>query len=301
VTITVETIWGIGEAGSDLKRDLLVGVAQWLATPGEPRQNLSVALGMMDDAASRGVELLVLPELWSCGYDPETLAEDARRDAEPRQGPRSERLAEAARRHEMWLAAGSVPELGEDGELYDTALVFNPRGELVAWHRKAHLYPPTAEPTVFSPGDRLTTFTDPSLGTVGLVVCFDGDFPEVARTLALRGARLILAPSAYEVEGATAWDLLYPALALTNSQWWVQANQAGSHHTSTLLGASRIVAPTGTVVAEASRAVPGSASRAELLVHRIDLHIAHQRDGISALLEDERHPDLYFDRVPAGS
>ena len=79
-----------------MKRDLLVGVAQWLATPGEPRQNLSVALGMMDDAASRGVELLVLPELWSCGYDPETLAEDARRDAEPRQGPRSERLAEAA-------------------------------------------------------------------------------------------------------------------------------------------------------------------------------------------------------------
>ena len=66
-----------------MKRDLLVGVAQWLAAPGEPEQNLSVALGMMDDAAARGVELLVLPELWSCGYDPETLADDARRDAEP--------------------------------------------------------------------------------------------------------------------------------------------------------------------------------------------------------------------------
>jgi hypothetical protein len=78
----------------------------------------------------------------------------------------------------------------------------------------------------------------------------------------------------------------------------VQANQAGSHSTSTLLGASRIVAPTGTVVAEASRAVPGSLTRAELLVHRIDLHIAYEREGISGLLEDERHPDLYFDRVP---
>ena len=284
-----------------MKRDLLVGVAQWLATPGEPRENMSVALGMMDDAASRGVELLVLPELWSCGYDPETLGRDARADAEPRHGPRSERLAEAARRSEMWLAAGSVPELGEDGLVYDTALVFNPHGELTAWHRKAHLFPPTLEDTVFTPGDRLTTFDDPALGRVGLVVCFDGDFPEVARTLALRGARLILAPSAYEVEGANAWDLLYPALALTNSQWWVQANQAGSHSTSTLLGASRIVAPTGTVVAEASRAVPGSSSRAELVVHRIDLHIAYARDGISGLLEDGRHPDLYFDRVPAES
>jgi predicted amidohydrolase len=171
----------------------------------------------------------------------------------------------------------------------------------VAWHRKVHLYPPTLEPSVFTPGDRLTTFDDPALGRVGLVVNFDGDFPEVARTMALRGARLVLAPAAYEVEGANAWDLLYPAIALTNSQWWVQANQAGSHSTSTLLGASRIVAPTGTVVAEASRAVPGSLSRAELLVHRIDLHIAYEREGISGLLEDERHPDLYYDRVPAES
>ena len=63
----------------------------------------------------------------------------------------------------MWLAAGSVPELGDDGFVYDTALVFNPRGELVARHRKVHLYPPTREPTVFTPGDRLTTFEDPAL------------------------------------------------------------------------------------------------------------------------------------------
>ena len=52
----------------------MVGAAQWLAAPGDRRQNLSVALGMVENAAARGVELLVLPELWSCGYDPETLA-----------------------------------------------------------------------------------------------------------------------------------------------------------------------------------------------------------------------------------
>jgi predicted amidohydrolase len=277
-----------------VKRDLLVGVAQWLAAPGEPKQNLSVALGMIENAAARGVELLVLPELWSCGYDPETLGRDARRDAEPRDGPRAARLAEAARRHGIFLT-GSVPELGEDGAVFDTALVFNPQGALAAVHRKAHLFAPTREHSVFAPGDRLTTFDDPTLGTVGVVVGFDGDFPEVARVLALRGARLVLAPSAYEVEGAPAWDLLHPALALANSQWWVQANQAGSHATSTLLGASRIVAPTGTVVACATVAVPGRASPAELLVHRIDLHLAYRREGVGALLENERHPELYAD------
>ncbi len=137
---------------------------------------------------------------------------------------------------------------------------------------------------------------------MGLVVGFDGDFPEVARALALRGARLVLAPCAYEVEGASAWDLLHPALALTNSQWWVQANQAGSHSTSTLLGSSRIIAPTGTVVEQASAAVPGRASPAELLVHRIDLHLAYKREGLGALLEDERRPALYgglFQEAPA--
>jgi predicted amidohydrolase len=280
-----------------VKRDLLVGAAQWLAAPGDSRQNLSVALGMVENAAAQGVELLVLPELWSCGYDPESLGRDARRDAEAVEGPRAAHLAEAARHHEIFLAAGSVPELGENGRLYDTALVFNPRGELVARHRKTHLYPPTLEPTVFAPGDHLTTFADPALGLVGVVIGFEGDFPEVTRTLALRGARIVLAPAAYEVEGAPTWDLLHPALALTNSQWWVQANQAGSHQTSTLLGASRIIAPTGTVVAQASVALPGCASPAELLVYRIDLHLAHRREGAGALLEDARRPALYGELV----
>ena len=202
------------------------------------------------------------------------------------------------RRHasaSMWLVAGSVPELDDEGSLYNTALVFNPHGELAAFHRKAHLYPPTSEPFIFRPGDRLTTFTDPTLGVVGVAICFDGDFPEVARTLALRGARLVVAPAAYEVEGATAWDVLYPALALANSQWWVQANQCGAHATTTLLGASRIVAPTGTVVAEATRAVPGSTHPPELLVQRIDLHLAYHKDGIGTLLEEGRRPLLYLD------
>ncbi len=58
----------------------------------------------------------------------------------------------AARAHGVYLAAGSVPELGPDGLIHDTALVLNAQGELVAWHRKAHLYPPTLEPSVFSSG-----------------------------------------------------------------------------------------------------------------------------------------------------
>jgi len=278
-----------------VKRDLQVGIAQWLAVPGEPKRNLQVALDMVDLATARGVELLVLPELWACGYDPLTLADDARAAAEPRDGPRGERLASAARAASLWLVAGSVPELDDHCDLYNTALVFNPGGELVAVHRKAHLFPPTLEPSVFCAGDRLTTFEDPALGVVGVVIGFDGDFPEVAGTLARRRARLVVAPASYEVEGAATWDVLYPAVALANSQWWVQSNQCGAHATTTLLGASRIVAPTGTVVAEATRAVPGSTHPPELLVQRIDLQLAYQRDEVGALLEEGRRAELYVD------
>jgi predicted amidohydrolase len=255
-----------------------------------------VALDMVSQASALGVELLVLPELWACGYDPVTLPRDARRAAQTADGPRRARLAQAAQRAGLWLAAGSVPELDEHDQLFNTALVFNPAGDLVAAHRKAHLYPPTGEPAVFAAGDCLTTFDDPALGVVGVVICFDGDFPEVARTLAMRGARLVLAPSAYEIEGETAWDVLYPALALANSQWWVQANQCGSHPTSALLGASRIVAPTGTVVVEAARTVPGRTPPPEVITHRIDLDLARQTEGIAALLEAERRPQLYFNQ-----
>jgi predicted amidohydrolase len=247
------------------------------------------------------VQLLVLPELWPCGYDPDTLRDDARRGAEARDGPRAQALAAAARRHDLFLVAGSVPEM-DDGLLYDTVLAFDQRGELAAWHRKSHLYAPTLEQAVFAAGDRLTTFDDPTLGRVGLVVGFEGDIPEVARALGLRGARLVVAPCAAEVERAPAWDLLPPAWALANAQWWVQANQAGSHQTWTLLGRSRIVAPTGTVVAEASAAVPGGAGGAELLVHRIDLQVAHGQGSTGALLEEERRPSLYaelVERTPA--
>jgi len=195
----------------------------------------------------------------------------------------------------MWLVAGSVPELGEDGALYNTALVYNPQGDLVAWHRKAHLYPLTGELSIFRPGDRLTTFKDSTLGVVGVVVSFDGDFPEVAQTLARRGARLVVAPAAYEIEGATTWDVLYPALALVNSQWWIQSNQCGAHAGTTFMGGSRIVAPTGTVVVEATRSVPGSTHPPELLVQRIDLQLAYQREGIGTLLDEGRRPLLYLD------
>ena len=234
---------------------LLVAVAQWLATPGDPRANLEAAQHWIDRAAAAGADLIVLPELWACGYDVASLASDAAAAAQPVPGPLTETLGTLARQHGLWVFAGTVPE--RDGDrIFNTATVFSRAGDLIAVHRKAHLYIPTGEDAVFAAGPGLTTFTDPELGHVAVTVCYDGDFPEVASALAARGADLVIQPAAYEWEARAYWDRYYPGAALANGQWWVLANQCGSTMSGTLLGASKIISPAGAVLAEARRAAP---------------------------------------------
>lgn len=258
-----------------------IGIAQWQARCGDPQRNLDDALRYVAELAARGAGLVVLPELWPCGYDPRTVAQDARAAAEPLDGPRGRALAEAAREHAVWLFAGTVPERAgsardgahgdahgdahEDAALYNTAVVHAPDGRLVAAHRKVYLYTPLGEHRVFRAGERATTVDVDGIGTVGLATCFDGDHPSYARRLHDLGARVVVAPCAYEVETESWWDVLYPANALANGQWWVMANQCGGQ----LLGKSRIIAPDGAVAAQAPRV--GAAADAELLLATIDL------------------------------
>lgn len=247
-----------------------VGLAQWLAEPGLGDHNLATAVGYVRELAEHGAELVVLPELWPSGYRVSSLGENVRETAEPLDGPRGLALAQVAVETGVWLAAGTVPEL--DGTtVYNTAVVYTPEGELVASHRKAYLYELAGEDRVFAAGDCLTTFESAPFGRVGLAVCFDGDFPETARELGQAGARVVLLPSAYEVEAAESWDRIYPANAIVNGQWWIMANQCGAYGAQTLLGASRVLSPLGETIAEAVRAGIGETPEPELLVVELPL------------------------------
>jgi predicted amidohydrolase len=250
------------------RENLVVAAAQWMAVPGDADANLTSALEMIERAAAGGADLVLLPELWISGYDTASLASDVKAAAEPLLSPRTSQLADAARRLGIWLFAGSVPELSE-GLIYNTAPVFNRSGALVARHRKVHLYRPTGEDKIFAAGTELTSFVDDELGHIGVTLCFDGDFPETARALGQRGVDLIIQANAYEWEARSYWDLLYPAAALANAQWWVMANQCGTTPSGTCLGGSRVIAPTGDVLAEASRAIPGENPEPELLLYEL--------------------------------
>ena len=115
-------------------------------------------------------------------------------------------------------------------------------------------------------GVEATVVAAAPIGTIGLSTCFDGDHPAYARQLHTLGARVVVEPAAYETAAESWWDVLYPANALANGQWWVMANQCGG----ALLGKSRIIAPDGSIAAQASRV--GEGDDTELLVATVDLH-----------------------------
>ena len=269
---------------------LRVGLAQWAAVPGEPERNLDDAIELIAQAGAAGCRLVVLPELWPSGYDPSTLAADLEASAQPLDGPRGERLSAVAAEHELWLAAGSVPERAEDGRIYNTLPLYDPSGRLVSSHRKFHRYVPGGEDVAFSAGPGPTVCDcGPELGIVGLSVCYDGDFPETGRALRAAGARLVLQPAAYECGAETWWDRLYPAAALANGQWWILVNQAGEG----CFGSSRIVSPLGEVVADGTRCGGGGDDpEPQLVVADIDLAGGlAQADAHAAALFGDRLTD----------
>lgn len=243
-----------------------IGLAQWRPRPGAAAENLAHAVDLVAELAGRGCAVVVLPELWPSGYDPTRLAGDVAGSAEGLTGPRGGALAAAARRHGAWLFGGSVPEAA-DGRVFNTAPVYAPSGELVAAHRKVHLY--TGEDAVFAAGDEVTVVDAGPLGRVGVSICFDGDHAGYSRALRARDARVVVSMSAYEVAAERWWDLLHPAQALAHGQWWLMANQCGGSGPMALLGGSRVIAPSGDVLAEAPRVGAGEGDH--LLVVDVDV------------------------------
>ena len=237
-----------------MRSDLTVGLVQWLPQPGQGEENTSYACEQITRLG--GSDLIVLPELWPNACSGETAALDARVTAEPLDGPRTARLARAAQASGSWVVAGSVPERVGD-QIYNTALVFSRTGELIATHRKANLYTPLGEDLIYTAGESYLVVETDDIGTIGVVTCFDGDFPETSRALAAAGVHLVAHPCAFEFAARTWWDLLYPAAALANGMWWVSVNQCGTNGGVTQLGASRIISPSGTIVHELVRAADG--------------------------------------------
>jgi 5-aminopentanamidase len=178
----------------------VVAVAQLSLTVGELEANLEGARAAVAEAALAGARLVVLPELSDSGYV-FSGASEARSLASPAaSGVTLREWQSLAAKHDLTIAGGFC-ELGQDGKLYNSAAIVDASGTR-AVYRKVHLW--DAEKKIFTPGDEAPPVVELPFGNVGLLICYDLEFPEWVRLLALAGADLIAVPVNWAASGSPA-------------------------------------------------------------------------------------------------
>jgi len=265
----------------------VVAACQLGLTVGEVEANRAAAAAAVVRAAGHGAELVVLPELCDSGYVFTGEAE-ARALASPAaDNPTLRGWQALAGRHATTIVGGFC-ELGEDGLVYNSAAVVGADGAL-AVYRKAHLW--DAEKLVFTPGEAPPPVVELPFGRIGLMICYDLEFPEWVRLPALAGADLIAAPVNWPAmpvpPGERPCDVVrVQADACVNGVFIAVADRCRAERGVSWVGGTVIVGPDGYPLAG-----PVTADAAEVLVASCDLTRARDK-------KVSTHNDVLADRRP---
>jgi predicted amidohydrolase len=222
----------------------------------DPQVNRERAVALIAKAAARGAQLVVLPEMFVFFSTMDQMVLHA--EAIP--GSTSEMLQAAARRHQIYLVGGSFCEkIPGNDKVYNTNLVINPDGEIIAQYRKIHLFEIDAPgEVVFNEAEAIefgkdVVAAETPFGVIGLTICYDLRFPELYRALADKDARIITLPAAFALKtGKDHWETLIRARAIENQVYMLASAQVGIKPNGYMsYGRSMIVDPWGTVIAQA--------------------------------------------------
>lgn len=256
-----------------------ISLAQMDVVLGEPARNLEKVQLMAAEAARRGSQMLVLPELWSTGYDLENAADYA---TGVQEGIFAQ-VADIAVHHRLTILGSCLSLLGE-GRYGNTAVLCSAQGEIVGTYSKIHLFRLMQEEQYLTAGDRLA-LVDSAWGKVGLAICYDLRFPEMFRAYALGGARVVFLPSEWPHPRLAHWQTLLRARAIENQFYVVACNRVGRSKETEFFGHSCIVDPWGQTIIEAGEE--------EMLVTcEIDLGRVDEVRRRIPVFEDRR-PELY--------
>ena len=216
--------------------------------------NIKTACQKLREAAENGADFAVLPEMFCCPYENSCF----RAYGEEENGPAQQALSSLASELGIYIVGGSLPELAE-GNIYNTSYVYGRHGEVLVKHRKVHLFDIDVaggqrfkESDTLSPGKAITTFNT-DFGTMGLGICFDLRFEELARCMCLRGAKVLFVPAAFNMTtGPSHWELLFRQRAVDNQCFTVGVSPARNESASYVAyGNSMAVDPWGTVLCRA--------------------------------------------------
>ncbi|MEU8530490.1 MULTISPECIES: carbon-nitrogen hydrolase family protein [Streptomyces] len=258
---------------------LRTALLQSSGVPGDVPANLAA----LDDAASRaaaaGAGLLIAPELFLTGY---AIGEDLARLAEAADGPGSEAVAAVAVRHGLAIVYGYPERAGE--ALYNAAQLIGPDGARLAHYRKTHLFG-DFEQKWFTAGDEPVVQAELNGLTLGLMICYDVEFPENVRAHALAGTDLLAVPTAQMHPFEFVAESVIPVRAFENQMYVAYVNRTGPEGPYDFVGLSALAGPDGTARARAGRGT-------ELVVGDVDPELLAASRAANPYLRDRR-PGFY--------
>ncbi len=252
-------------------------------------ENLNKASLMIAESVNENADFIVLPEMFNCPYSNDKFIEYCEKEKD---SPTLTRISALAREHKIYILAGSIPEK-EGNNLFNTSYLFDKSGNIIAKHRKMHLFDIDVKDRItFKESDVLTagndfTIADTEFGKIGIGICYDIRFPELARIMVENGALILFYPGAFNMTtGPAHWELLFKSRALDNQVYCVGVapalNEDASYHS---FGHSIITNPWGDIIAEAD-------TKEELIIGEIDLSEIKKIREELPLLKNKRR-DLY--------
>ncbi|MFG3290885.1 carbon-nitrogen hydrolase family protein [Streptomyces sp. NPDC048179] len=247
--------------------------------PGSTVENLKVLDEAAGRAAAAGAALLVAPEMFLTGY---AIGDDIARLAEPADGDSADAVAELAHRHGLAVVYG-YPE--RDGEaVHNSAQLISADGTRLANYRKSHLFG-GFERDHYTPGDQPVVQAELGGLTVGIMICYDVEFPELVRAHALAGTDLLLVPTANMHPFQLVAESLVPVRAWENQMYVAYANRVGHEGEFEFFGLSTLAGPDGVARVRAGRGE-------ELVVADVDPALLAASREANPYLKDRR-PGLY--------
>lgn len=247
--------------------------------PGDVAHNLQVLEDAARAAAAQGAGLLAAPEMFLTGY---AIGADVPKLAEPADGPSADAVARIATDHGLAIAYG-FPE--RDGDtVYNAVQLIDARGERLATYRKTHLFG-CFEREWFTPGDRPVVQAELDGLRIGLMICYDVEFPENVRAHALAGTDLLLVPTAQMHPFQFVAESLVPVRAFENQMYIAYVNRTGPEGEFEFVGLSTLAGPDGVARARAGRGE-------ELVSADVDPAFLAASRETNPYLSDRR-PELY--------
>ncbi len=211
---------------------------------GLPEENFSHAERMIHEAMKEHPDVLVLPETWNTGFFPrENLAGLSCRDGQEVK----DRIGGLAKTYGIHLVAGSVSN-ERDGQIFNTAMVFDRSGACIAQYDKTHLFTPMGEDAFYTRGEQLCRFVLDGVNC-GMAICYDVRFPELIRSLALQGMDMLFVVSQWPRERIDHLRTLTAARAIENQIFVVCCNSCGTADKTVFGGNSSVIDPFGKILA----------------------------------------------------